>query len=477
MIAARYDYLQSRNDLIFSVLIVFTFITFHPYGFMAFEDTVVYFGYYNNSIHPGVPFYWAGYVSLIPEMTAFMAAHLPFWGQPPVYLLATAFVSVYFIFQLTYFVNSYFKDNTVSYCVVAGIITAFVVRPGTSFNMFTNLTYAMWTAWLGFYLKVLNMYRGKPPRFAEAFVSVFAALSNPFCVLMIPSTALFVCFGRPIAAPRRWEAIAYLLAELFYCVFFIERSHSSQINIAEIAHQLALMFSQNLNFNSVAAAGSALTLSAFALFSGYRLIKGGMRTWPTGSSPDLEIITISYVGIMTLGAYVTSSRFTAYDSLEPRYVITANISVVLALIALMASRSKIAPNADPSARPLAYRPRKVIFVGACVALVLFVNSHKGRHAPKIGFDAFVDVQNFMVSAERYRKRCASGALIDHWNNWSLVILCRPAALPSGVDPVAISEDAVTVQDVAGLFSTLDRPCDVLPRLYEPINDISILHVR
>eukprot|EP01037_Dinobryon_pediforme_P021780 gene21780-22748_t len=470
-----------RWTLPLAALTVALFIVLHPYGFLEAEDAAVYFNYYNNGIDAGLPFYYAGYAALLPELAAFGAAFLPLPVQPPLYMVAAALIGVYFVWQLLIFIHLNVKVPALAWCLAATIVLV-LIKTNSSFNFFTNLTYAIWMAWLGLYLRLLNAFRGVRAGPLLVIVGALAALSHPFCVLLLPPIVALL-----LLAPRRpgcviVECVVYVAATALYSIFLIERGFSKPIDPAAILAKIKLLLGANITAYVPITFASEVLLMLVALPALYRLLRS-LWTPDARRHKDVEIAVMAYIGWSTLFAFVVSPRFLSYETFQPRYMLAALVSLFLAAIVLASSAAPVATRLDAIAKaaspgrwPLG-GPRAMAATAGYIVLLLLANSVKGRQTPELGFGAIVAGERFLLAAEAFRNTCSDGVMIDRWSKWSPALLCQPAALPSGIEAVGISSDKVSFIGTTELVSTAGRPPETVPTIYHPIQDIAILRVR
>jgi hypothetical protein len=466
----------NRRDLFVSVTMVLIFIVAHPYGFLEAEDASVYFGYYNNSSHPGFPFYYAGYAALLPQMVAFLASPLPLWLQPLAYMLVAIVLGTYFILQLNAILKHYVKVDVIVYCLAATIVL-FLLKSNSSFNLFTNMTYSIWSGMMGFILRLVLMLHGRRAGRTEMIVTILALASHPSIVLGVPIIAL-VLLVRPLQERTlRLEAIVYLTAILLFFMLLIDHSVVESVTARELLKQSVVVLITHVNAYVVLGAVALMGLAAAAIGS-IGALRQAWRTRSLAGAAALDLWVLTYFGMASLAVYGLSPRFLFFSSLSPRYIVGVVVSAFLAGVIVLA-RWPIVERyvAALSAGPAATKPRIAAFAGASAWVILLVgaNSMKGAQTPKVGMAATIAGERFLIAVADWRKSCQGGAMAHHWDRWAPVVLCHPTDLPAGVEPVGITSKAITVFGQPDVALLPNPSSDDRPRIFQPMRDIAFIH--
>jgi hypothetical protein len=398
-------------------------------------DDAWLFNYLNNVEGARPLFYNNGYVHLIPQVTGYAVSDLPLIAQAVLYRAVPLFLVLCLYRELRDLFSWTGARNNDAWMPAIAIMLVLRV---TNVDLFGNLSYSTWLAFLAACTHVVRLHITSQHYSILGCAGVItAAVSLPLGLLLVPLCALHAIRSE---GTRRRQDAAIALATLAAYVLFASGLRENPLRFTDpiTAVQLFVMgFRQNKLDNLIA------TVSILALLA--NII--AFRTMDGGRDMLIARWSLSYVGLMSFAVYVVSDRFLhhgrGFDGVEPRFALPA-LTCALMLVGLSAVTR---PCERERARSLGAG------LGAAVALVAVLLFTQLRGPLETALMRY----RFLEVAANFREWCRDGdAMLYEANDSSPAVLCRPQQLPLGFYemrhvPPTIGAAAAPLDDPPGFF--------------------------
>lgn len=440
---------QKLFDWIASAVLIVVCVVAVPSGMFDVEDAGVYFFYNQNVAHGTFPYFYAGYVSLVPQAVGWLAAHLPMWVQPAIYVASAMAIGVWFVHAMVRYGRSYCPTGLFA-PTAAAAFALFLPFSHVFQSYYVNLTYAIWTLLFVVALRVFRMARGEETGSIAMVFYCLAALSHPYCVgLLIPlALVMVVTESRRI----RIEAAIYAVAVLVFFAVFVDRSHRTLIEPAVMLDQIRLLFIAHGNVYS--ALGTACFLFLAGLVAKLSL---SYLTNPAAIRATADRWIVGVFGMECMVFYVASSRFATAEFVGSHYMSAIVFCAVMAVI----------PMAAPLvARMAGRRLDAVLGLGIVVMALVVAGVSVRRGAFGEGWRSIAATERFLLASERYLATCTDGATILMRDRWAPIVLCKKI---DATQDVAAFAERLNVDYFQPLRMDVPRslPADNRPRLFLP----------
>lgn len=403
---------------------------------LSVEDAVVYFNQYNNIEFSNPFFFYADYVALYPEISAFVSSLFPLWTQSLLYVVFSFFVSLYFFYEFDVFLRRHTRFFSQRLCALL-VIAFLLARLTSSSNVFGNLTYCIWVLLPGFLFHLLNMESAKKFSITRFIISALAVLSHPAAIITFPVTLYF--FGKFRGDFSR-SIVALILAVLTLVSFFLlVRSDSamSQFDLRKFVEQFYVVFvrEQKLGSHLFLICFSFLVCAFVASLFNFKL---------RGASPQRDmVIILCYFGISTSVSYLVSSRFYWYDVFPGRYAIPAVIgAATIALCWIYSIQDLFVGERHQTLYKAAFGALAIL-----TSLALVLSAHPVRVV-----ENQLAMYRFLRDSEKFRRGCTEGASALRVDRWSPVVLCHPVTV----------EDQSRTYDITDFVNVVDYSSTVTP---------------
>lgn len=377
-------------------------------------DDAWLFNYFNNVAGAPPLFYNSGYVHLLPQLTGYSVSGLPLVVQAVLYRLVPLVLVICLFRQLRrlFAANGHAEEAWMP--AMAIMVVLRVREPG----VFGELAYSTWLAFLVAFTCVLHLHQSKE-RYSPLAAAgvVVGALTLPLGVLLAP-----LCLVHAIRdkGARRWQNAAIAAVILAVDAFVFAGVPENPVVLMGPLDTLEIFvrgFRQNKLDNLVAVA-SVLILMGNLVSAPWL----SDRRSPAGASVLIVRWSLSYLGVLSLAAFVASDRFLhhglGFDGIAPRFALPA---VACALMAVA-----LAVVARPAERDRLMLLGSGLGGAAALLAVLMYTQLRGP------LETSLMRYRFLAVAAEFRDTCRDGdAILYEDDDSSPLILCRPRALGEG----------------------------------------------